>query len=189
MAEPPAWQYQKLIKPMFDLQPEHMILRGYVLTCVGDEVFEDGFVEFEGGKITAVGAACDLGTRAAQAISTGCTILPGLMNNHAHLAWDGIHDLARQSMDDAPEISAYKSAGNMLISLAGGCHHRSRSRHEQDQLLCQAGHRPRYLRRTAAFDLWRSDHPDGRAYLLVLPRGFWRGRDAPRRARAGARRR
>lgn len=120
MAEPPAWQYQKLIKPMFDLQPEHMILRGYVLTCVGDEVFEDGFVEFEGGKITAVGAACDLGTRAAQAISTGCTILPGLMNNHAHLAWDGIHDLARQSMDDAPEISAYKSAGNMLISLRAG---------------------------------------------------------------------
>ncbi len=120
MAEPPAWQYQKLIKPMFDLQPEHMILRGYVLTCVGNEVFEDGFVEFEGGKITAVGAARDLGNRAAQAISTGCTILPGLMNNHAHLAWDGIHDLARQSMDDAPEISAYKSAGNMLIALRAG---------------------------------------------------------------------
>ena len=120
MAEPPAWQYQKLIKPMFDLQLEHMILRGYVLTCVGNEVFEDGFVEFEGGKITAVGAARDLGNRAAQAISTGCTILPGLMNNHAHLAWDGIHDLARQSMDDAPEISAYKSAGNMLIALRAG---------------------------------------------------------------------
>ena len=120
MAEPPAWQYQKLIKPMFDLQPEHIILRGRVLTCIGDEVFEDGFVELEGGKIAGVGAAGDLGDRAAQAISTGCTILPGLMNSHAHLAWDGIHDLARQSMDDAPEISAYKSAGNMLISLRAG---------------------------------------------------------------------
>ena len=120
MAEPPAWQYQKLIKPMFDLQPEHIILRGRVLTCIGDEVFEDGFVELEGGKIAGVGAASDLGDRVAQAISTGCTILPGLMNSHAHLAWDGIHDLARQSMDDAPEISAYKSAGNMLISLRAG---------------------------------------------------------------------
>ena len=120
MAEPPAWQYQKLIKPMLDLQPEHIILRGRVLTCIGDEVFEDGFVELEGGKIAGVGAASDLGDRVAQAISTGCTILPGLMNSHAHLAWDGIHDLARQSMDDAPEISAYKSAGNMLISLRAG---------------------------------------------------------------------
>ena len=55
MAEPPAWRYQKIIKPMFDLQPEQLILRGRVLTCVGDEVIEDGFVEIEGGKIVAVG--------------------------------------------------------------------------------------------------------------------------------------
>ena len=45
-------------------------------------------------------------------------MLPGLINSHAHLAWDGVHDLARQSMDDAPEISAYKSAGNMLARCA-----------------------------------------------------------------------
>ena len=57
MAEPPAWRYQKIIKPMFDQQPEHTLLRGRVLTCAGDEVIEDGFVELEGGKITAVGAA------------------------------------------------------------------------------------------------------------------------------------
>jgi imidazolonepropionase-like amidohydrolase len=87
---------------------------------VGDEVIEDGFVEFEGGKITAVGPAGELGERAATAQHTGGTILPGLTNSHAHLAWDGIHDLARQSMDDPVEISAYKSAGNMLISLRAG---------------------------------------------------------------------
>ena len=96
------------------------LLVGRVLTCVGDEVIEDGFVEIEGGKIIAVGRAADLGERAAAAQATGGTILPGLTNSHAHLAWDGIHDLARQSMDDAPEISAYKSAGNMLISLRAG---------------------------------------------------------------------
>lgn len=120
MPEPPAWRYQNIIRPMFSQPAEHVILRGRVLTCVGDEVCEDGFVELEGGKIKAVGNAADLGERAAQAVQTGGTILPGLMNSHAHLAWDGIHDLARQSMDDAPEISAYKSAGNMLISLRSG---------------------------------------------------------------------
>jgi imidazolonepropionase-like amidohydrolase len=120
MPEPPAWRYQKVIKPLFDLPQEHMILLGGVLTCVGDEIIEDGFVEFEKGKITAVGAAADLGSRADSATAAGGTILPGLFNSHAHLAWDGIHDLARQSMDDAPEISAYKSAGNMLISLRSG---------------------------------------------------------------------
>lgn len=166
-----------------------MILRGYVLTCVGDEVFEDGFVEFEGGKITAVGAACDLGTRAAQAISTGCTILPGLMNNHAHLAWDGIHDLARQSMDDAPEISAYKSAGNMLISLRAGVTTvrdlgMNKTNFFAKQAIAQgifAG--PRLLICGEAII-----QTGGHTYWC-LPRGFWRGRDAPRRARAGARRR
>ncbi|MBI1296457.1 amidohydrolase family protein [bacterium] len=120
MPEPPAWRYQKVIKPLFDLPQDHTILRGRVLTCVGDEIIEDGFVEFEKGKITAVGSAADLGSRADAAVTTGGTILPGLFNSHAHLGWDGIHDLARQSMDDAPEISAYKSAGNMLISLRSG---------------------------------------------------------------------
>ena len=64
MPEPPAWRYQKIIKPMFDLPAEHVMLRGRVLTCVGDEVIEDGFVEMEGGKIVAVGPAAELGERA-----------------------------------------------------------------------------------------------------------------------------
>ncbi len=120
MPEPPAWRYQKITRPMFDYPTGHRILTGRVLTCVGDEVIEDGFVEIEGDKIKAVGRRADLGQTDAEIIDTGATILPGLFNSHAHLAWDGIHDLARQSMDDAPEISAYKSAGNMLISLRSG---------------------------------------------------------------------
>lgn len=120
MPEPPAWRYQKLIKPLVDLPTGHTIFKGRVLTCMGDEVIEDGFVEIEGDKIKAVGRATDLGERGATVIETGGTILPGLFNNHAHLAWDGIHDLARQSMDDSPEISAYKSASNMLTNLKAG---------------------------------------------------------------------
>lgn len=120
MPEPPAWRYQKIIKPLIETPAEHALLRGRVLTCVGDEVIEDGFVEFDQGKIVAVGPAPELGSRASEATATGGTLLPGLINSHAHLAWDGIHDLARQSMDDAPEISAYKSAANMLVSLRAG---------------------------------------------------------------------
>ena len=120
MPEPAAWRYQKIIRPLFDQPAEHTVLCGRVLTCVGDDVIEEGFVEIEGGKIVAVGPSSELGERANTAQNLGGTILPGLTNSHAHLAWDGIHDLARQSMDDAPEISAYKSAGNMLVSLRAG---------------------------------------------------------------------
>ena len=122
MPEPPAWRYQKIIKPMFDIPAPHRILTGgRVLTCVGDEVIENGFVEIENGAIKAVGPAGALGDTPAEIIDcAGHTILPGLINSHAHLAWDGIHDLARQSMDDAPEISAYKSAANMLKCLRAG---------------------------------------------------------------------
>jgi imidazolonepropionase-like amidohydrolase len=121
MPEPSAWRYQKLIKPLADIPTGHRILKGRVLTCVGDDIIDNGFVEIDGDKIKAVGRAADLGaTDGAEVIDTGGTLLPGLFNNHAHLAWDGIHDLARQSLDDAPEISAYKSASNMLISLRSG---------------------------------------------------------------------
>ncbi|MDR7417389.1 MAG: amidohydrolase family protein [Armatimonadota bacterium] len=122
MPEAPAWRFQKLIKPLFELPAGHRVLKGRVLTCRSDEVIEHGFVEIDGERIKAVGRAADLGTGPADAeiIETGGTILPGLCNSHAHLAWDGIHDLARQSLDDTPEISAYKCAGNMLISLRAG---------------------------------------------------------------------
>jgi hypothetical protein len=77
MAEPPAWRYQKLIKPLFDPPADHQILRGRVLTCVGDTVIEDGFIEFDAGEIVAVGEAAELGDRVASAQSTNGTILPG----------------------------------------------------------------------------------------------------------------
>lgn len=120
MPEQAPWRFQKLIKPMVDIPQEHVILGGLVLTCRGDEAIPDGFVEIQAGRIAAVGAAEELGSRGADLVDTGGTLLPGLFNSHAHLAWDGVHDLARQSLDDSPEISAYKSAGNMLVSLRAG---------------------------------------------------------------------
>ncbi|MBL8131993.1 MAG: amidohydrolase family protein [Anaerolineae bacterium] len=125
MPEPAAWRYQKILLPMFDLPVRaRLFVNARVLTCIGDQVIENGFVSLENGKIAAVGAMSDLGDlggSSAEVINcAGMTVMPGMINSHAHLAWDGIHDLARQSMDDPVEISAYKSASNMLKNLRAG---------------------------------------------------------------------
>lgn len=120
MPEQAPWRFQKVIKPMVDIPEEHVVLGGLVLTCREDEAIPNGFVEIQDGLIKAVGSVDELGSREAELVDTGGTLLPGLFNSHAHLAWDGVHDLARQSLDDSPEISAYKSAGNMLVSLRSG---------------------------------------------------------------------
>ena len=122
MPEAPAWRFEKIIKPMFDIPSPHRIFTGgRILTCRGDEVIDNGYVEFKDGVIIAVGPMNELGDSEAEVIDCrGKTVMPGMINSHAHLAWDGVHDLARQSLHDAPEISAYKCAGNMLKSLRAG---------------------------------------------------------------------
>ena len=122
MPEPAAWRYQKIIRPVFDIPSVNRVfVNARLVTAVGDEVIESGFVEVEGGKIKAVGAMTDFGGSEAEVVDcAGKTVMPGMMNSHAHLAWDGVHDLARQSMDDSPEISAYKSSANMLKNLRAG---------------------------------------------------------------------
>ena len=121
MPEPAAWRYQKIIRPMIDHAVEHKIFVGRVITCREQEIIENGFVEIDAGKIVAVGKAGDrTDLQGDDVVRTTGSIMPGMFNSHAHLAWDGVHDLARQSMDDSPEISAYKAAGNMLKSLRAG---------------------------------------------------------------------
>lgn len=122
MPEPAAWRYQKIIRPVFDIPSVNRVfINARVVTAVGDEVIESGFVEVENGKIKAVGAMTAFGGSSADVVDcAGKTVMPGMMNSHAHLAWDGVHDLARQSMDDSPEISAYKSSANMLKNLRAG---------------------------------------------------------------------
>ncbi len=122
MPEAPAWRFEKIIKPMFDIPSPHRILsNARLLTCRGDEVIENGYIEIKDGVIEAVANMSELDETSAEVIDCrGKTVMPGLINSHAHLAWDGVHDLARQSLDDPPEISAYKCAGNMLKSLRAG---------------------------------------------------------------------
>jgi imidazolonepropionase-like amidohydrolase len=119
MPEPAAWRYQKITKPMFDLPQPHLVVTGRVLTMAGP-VIEDGFVEFDAGKIVAVGSRSEMPAERGTRLDTDGTIMPGLINSHAHLNWDGIHDLARQSMDDPRPMSVFKAAANMLKSLRAG---------------------------------------------------------------------
>ena len=124
MPEAAAWQFKSPKRvPDRRPRPSKVLLRGRVFT--GDEggTIEDGFVLVEDGKIAAVGPAAELGSGGEGAFEVGGagkTVLPGLFNNHAHLAWDGANDLATQSLEDPPEISAYKCASNMPRSLAAG---------------------------------------------------------------------
>ncbi len=121
MPEPASWHYTKITKPMFDLKPVDQVLKGRIITAVGDEIIEDGFVEIRGGKIVRVGPASELGDTDLAVVDTGGkTIMPGLIQSHGHLSWDGVHELSFQSIYDAPEIRAYKAAGNMLKSLRAG---------------------------------------------------------------------
>ena len=123
MPEAAAWQFKDVKRVPAKRSPDEIVARGRVFTGDSDSAIDDGFVRIEKGKITAVGAASDLGSGAEGALVVGGpdkTVLPGLFNNHAHLAWDGANDLAAQALEDEPEISAYKCAANMLRSLRAG---------------------------------------------------------------------
>jgi imidazolonepropionase-like amidohydrolase len=123
MPEAQAWKF-KHVKSLPDRRTEEekrVLLKGRVFTGVAGGVIEDGFVRIEDDRIVAVGRAADLSDseEATLEVDDGL-ILPGLFNNHAHLAWDGVNDLAAQALDDEPEISAYKCAANMRRSLDAG---------------------------------------------------------------------
>ena len=123
MPEAASWKFRKILRPLFETNKENILFKLRVIEPKTRKVIENGFVEIEDGKISKVGELSDLiDTQNNKKIVElrDHSILPGLMNSHAHLAWDGTHDLAQQSMDDSVEISAYKSCANMLKSLRAG---------------------------------------------------------------------
>ena len=123
MPEAAPWKFRKILRPLFETNKENILFKLRVIEPKTRKVIENGFIEIEDGKISKVGELSDLiDTQNNKKIVElkDHSILPGLMNSHAHLAWDGTHDLAQQSMDDSVEISAYKSCANMLKSLRAG---------------------------------------------------------------------
>jgi imidazolonepropionase-like amidohydrolase len=123
MPEAAAWLFKDVKRVPERPSPERTVIKGAVFTGERGGTIRDGFVRIEQARITGVGAADELGSGGDGAHvveAEGKTIVPGLFNNHAHLAWDGANDLATQALEDTPEISAYKCAANMLRSLRAG---------------------------------------------------------------------
>ena len=70
-----------------------------------------GSVAFEGAKITAVGEVSAQADDQVVDVS-GSWILPGLINSHAHLGWDGVHGLQMQA-EWPTEVQSYTYAMNI----------------------------------------------------------------------------
>ena len=94
------------------------LIHGRVIDGLGAPPIEDGYVELAGARIAAVGAMSAL-PRADEvpAIDVGgCTLMPGLIDCHAHLVYSGFRSLEevdRSSVESAA-IEAVRNARKVL---------------------------------------------------------------------------
>ncbi len=68
-----------------------------IITAVGDTVIENGTVVVEGNQITAVGRNVTIPAGAKQIDARGKTIMPGIIDVHAHVGGEGDGILAESS--------------------------------------------------------------------------------------------
>jgi imidazolonepropionase-like amidohydrolase len=99
-----------------------ILLKGAtVIDCTGNKPIDNAWVMIEGKKIAAVGPAESFCADGAREIDcSGKYIMPGLVNCHVHLAWDGLTDLRLASEKDGPGIAAFKAAKHMKESIEVG---------------------------------------------------------------------
>lgn len=77
-----------------------------------------GSLAFDGSRITAVGeVAAQPGDQTVDV--AGSWLLPGLVDSHAHLGWDGVHGLQMQA-DWPTEVQSYTYAMNIARTLSAG---------------------------------------------------------------------
>ena len=94
---------------------------GRVIDGTGREPIENAAVCMEGTRLTYVGPSEGAPSGDGEIIDvTGKSILPGLFNSHAHLAWDGVEDIRLQSINDSIPVATFKMAANLAKSLQGG---------------------------------------------------------------------
>jgi imidazolonepropionase-like amidohydrolase len=75
-------------------------------------------LSIEGGKITALDQLPKTGSY-TRIDARGQTVMPGLMNLHGHLAWDGFSDLEQQTRFDGP-MGYLKAARGLKTSVEAG---------------------------------------------------------------------
>jgi imidazolonepropionase-like amidohydrolase len=69
-----------------------LLAHGRVFSAIGEGAIEDGAVLVDGGEISWVGEAADAPAAANVIDCSGRTILPGLIDAHAHLVYHGVTD-------------------------------------------------------------------------------------------------
>jgi len=101
-----------------------VVFRGAtIIDGTGAPAKEDGVLVIDGDTIQSIGRADQAGLDLSEAEvfdASGKTLIPGLFNCHAHLAWDGKEDIQIQSVYDSAPIAAFKVAMNMRRSLEAG---------------------------------------------------------------------
>jgi len=93
---------------------------GRIIDGRGGAPIESGAVSFEEGRLTYVGPMDGAPGSGDVVDVSGKTVLPGLFNSHAHLAWDGVEDIRVQSENDSTPMATFKMAVNLEKSLQGG---------------------------------------------------------------------
>jgi len=92
-----------------------------LINGVSDAPLDNMNVLVRDGKFVSIGQERPELVEGEEVIDlAGKTLLPGLMDSHAHLAWDGLHDIQLQSQEDSTEIAAMKAAVNMRKYLEAG---------------------------------------------------------------------
>jgi imidazolonepropionase-like amidohydrolase len=100
-----------------------LIRAGRVVTGAGGQVIQDGAVAVEGARITAVGPAAQVAGKAPPAELESypdATLLPGLVDAHAHLTLAADRRTYEQMVLDPDEMMALVSVRNLQRHLAGG---------------------------------------------------------------------
>jgi len=96
---------------------ELVLVNGVIIDGVHDQPLEKGYVRIAGNQIKEIGEGQPPTSKGIKIDVRGGTVLPGLIDCHVHLVWDGSPDPAKK-IQDMPEpriaLWAYRNATKTL---------------------------------------------------------------------------
>ncbi len=87
----------------------------------GAPAIDKAFIQFEDGRITAVGKQSELGSAASGATDLGnATLLPGLINMHTHLTCSSSRKVLQEALTDSYEVKMMRAIENARKTVLSG---------------------------------------------------------------------